>query len=131
MMITAQTWARRSTCLRRRVGAVIAQDHRIISQGYNGAPSGKPHCTYETCNEHNPCNNTVHAEINAIAFAARYGISTEGATIYTTLAPCLECSKAIINSGIKKVIYESPYRDESGINLLKESGIDTKMYLEL
>jgi len=123
LMSTAGIWARRSTCLRRKVGAVIAQENRIISQGYNGAPSGKPHCTPETCNDDNPCTNTVHAEINAIAFAARYGISVEGATLYTTLAPCLNCSKAMINSGIKKVVYLDTYRDLSGIELLRDSGV--------
>lgn len=123
LMEMAITASRRSTCLRRNVGAVIALDGRPLSLGYVGAPSGQPHCTPEVCNESAPCERTIHAEANAIAFAARKGIALEGSELYTTVSPCVSCAKLIINSGIKKVWYLEEYRDQAGINLLHRSGI--------
>lgn len=119
----ARVEARQSTCLRRQVGSVIALDGRIISTGYGGAPSKLPHCTPETCNDQAPCTNTSHAEANAIAFAARHGLATEGATLYTTLSPCKTCADLIINAGITRVIYETPYRLTEGLERLTQAGI--------
>ena len=125
LLSVASLVARRSTCLRSSVGAVLADEGRIISMGYNGAPSGMPHCEPETCGPSTPCERTVHAEANAIAFAARKGIVTEGATLYTTLSPCNDCAKLIINAGIKKVVYAESYRDLDPIILLAEAGIES------
>lgn len=124
MLSTAFIMSKRSTCQRAQIGAVISVDNRIISIGYNGAPSGTSHCTPETCNVENPCTRTVHAELNAILFAAKMGISTSDSTIYTTTQPCLNCSRAIINAGIKKVVYAMAYRDPSGTDLLRDSGVE-------
>lgn len=113
----------RSTCLRRQVGVVLALDGRVLSTGYNGAPSGVPHCTPEKCNAEKPCIDTIHAEANAIAFAARNGIVTKGASLFTTATPCRECAKLIINAGITEVVYDELYRDVSPIALLESVGI--------
>lgn len=116
----------RSTCLRAKVGAVIVQDNRIVSTGYVGAPSGLPHCLDVGC-EIGPdggCIRTVHAEVNAIAFAARAGIKLEGSTLYVTMSPCLNCAKLIINAGIREVVYRDEYRDPSGLKLLRQAGIE-------
>ncbi len=111
----------RSTCLRRKVGAVIVKDKRILATGYNGAPSGLPHCAELGClrerlsvpsgQRHELCRG-LHAEQNAIIQAAYHGISIKGATIYTTNMPCSICMKMIINAGIVRVIYEDGYPDE-------------------
>lgn len=116
---------KRSTCDRKKVAAIIERDGRIISMGYAGAPAGLPHCIDVGCiiDEHGGCIRTVHAEANAIAFAAKNGISTDGATLYCTMSPCLNCAKLIINSGIKEVVYKEEYRNKDGINLLKEAGV--------
>lgn len=118
----------RSTCGRKAVGAIIAKDGRIISSGYAGPPSGFAHCNSDCVSgSAGGCQRTVHAEQNAIAYAARHGISTQGATLYCTLSPCLNCSKQLINSGIIKVIYLEKYRDTSGIDLLTQVGIPCEM----
>jgi dCMP deaminase len=117
---------KRSTCDRKKVAAIIEREGRIISMGYAGAPSGLPHCIDVGCKidpDTGGCIRTVHAEANAIAFAAKNGISTEGATLYCTMSPCLNCAKLIINCGIKEVIYKEEYRNKDGINLLKEAGV--------
>lgn len=129
LMEMAITASKRSTCLRKDVGAVIARDGRVLSVGYNGAPSGQPHCTPQTCNTSAPCERAVHAEANAIAFAAKAGISTDGAELYATVSPCPYCAKLIINSGIRKVWYLEEYRDKSGIHLLTLSGIFSSQLL--
>lgn len=113
----------RSTCLRRQVGAVLTKDGRVISTGYNGAPAGVPHCTPEKCNAEQPCIDTIHAEANAIAFASRYGYSTDGTTLYTTASPCRECAKLLINAGVTEVVYDDEYRDTSPLRLLTGVGI--------
>ena len=126
MLMQAMVTSLRSTCGRRQVGAIIALDGRVISSGYAGPPSGHPHCDHRCFTASNAmggCNRTIHAEANAIAYAARHGISTTGATLYCTLSPCRECAKIIISSGIKRVCYLEAYRDLSGVNLLQESGI--------
>lgn len=123
----------RSTCLRRHVGAVIVKDNRIITTGYNGAPSGMEHCidkggcyrekmNIPSGQRHELCR-ALHAEQNAVIQAAKFGISTDGATIYITLQPCVICSKIIINAGIKRVVYKGAYPDELSIGMLNEAEI--------
>lgn len=120
LIATAFIWARRSTCDRLSVGAVIHRNGRILVQGYNGAPSGLDHCPIE--HESDECR-AVHAEQNAIAFAARHGVEVDGAEIVVTHQPCLSCARSIINSGIKSVTYVHPYRLIDGVLLLREAGI--------
>lgn len=108
------------TCERKQVGAVIIRDGRCISWGYNGAPPGLPHCKHE---DDSPCEVSTHAEANAIAFAARQGISTEGGTLFVGVSPCLDCSKLLIAAGIRAVYYREEYRDSRGLELLREAGI--------
>ncbi|WP_073837472.1 dCMP deaminase family protein [Micromonospora sp. CB01531] len=118
----AYEFAKRSTCSRLHVGAVIA-DHRgvILSSGYNGALSGEAHCNHVTRDE--PCRLAVHAEANAILWAARRGISTEGAYMYCTHEPCYECSKMIIQSGIVTVYYSETYGRNSGLENFGYCGV--------
>ena len=124
----------RSTCLRRQVGAVIVKDKRIITTGYNGAPSGTHHCTdVGTCQRielnvpsgerHELCR-ALHAEQNAIIQAANIGVSTEGATLYVTLQPCVICAKMSINAGIKKIVYKGAYPDPLSLDMLSEAGVE-------
>ncbi len=143
-MSTAYLWAARSTCSRLQVGCVIHREGRILVQGYNGAPAGLEHCDHTcTCprpeypyiNEHQeevhrmgcpapmPCTRSVHAEQNAISFAARWGVGLEGAELYCTNQPCLACAQTIINAGISRVLYAEPYRLRAGHELLEEAGI--------
>lgn len=128
LMEMAWTASKRSTCNRAHVGAVIAHDGRVISMGYAGAPAGLPHCTHENCNESAPCTRTVHAEASAIAYAARSGVAVEGATLYCTHCPCLDCAKIIINAGIKRVVYETPYRKTEGRDLLISAGLCVEQF---
>jgi dCMP deaminase len=113
---TAYLWADRSTCARLKVGCVISRDGRILVQGYNGAPAGMPHCDYP--HEPEDCL-AVHAEANAIAFAARWGVMLEGAMLTCTHQPCLNCARLIINAGISRVIFSEPYRLKDGLRLLQ------------
>ena len=117
----ARIWAENSYCKRRQVGALIVKDKMIISDGYNGTPSG-----FENVCEENDVTKpyVLHAEANAITKIARSSNSSDGATLYVTASPCLECSKLIIQAGIKRVIYSEHYRLEDGINLLKRAGIE-------
>lgn len=106
----AKVVAKRSTCDRARVGAVISKNKVILSTGYNGAPRGLPHCDdigHEIVDGH--CVRTAHAEANAIAQAAKNGIPIEGATIYQTISPCYDCFKILVNAGIKEVVYSNFY----------------------
>lgn len=128
LMGVAKLVSKRSTCTRLQVGCVIAMAGRIISTGYVGAPSGVPHCDHTNCGPDNPCQRTVHAEAGAISYAARSGIKLEGATLYCTHQPCLKCSQLIINSGIARVVYDTPYRDRSGSDLLGSVGIPVEKY---
>lgn len=128
LMGVAQVMALRATCNRLHVGAVISRQGRVISTGYNGAPSGLPHCSTETCNVEHPCTTTSHAESGAIAHAARHGIALDGATLHVTACPCLGCAKLIINSGIKRVVYLTPYRKVDGLELLGLAGIEVEYY---
>ena len=126
LMEMARAAAKRSTCSRRNVGAVIARDFRPISTGYNGAPSGMPHCNHRLDElALAGCQVVVHAEANAVAFAARYGVSTQGASLFVTLSPCETCAKLVINAGLKEVFYAETYRDQTGLDLLANAGVKT------
>lgn len=118
MGITFQV-AQRGTCDRARVGAIIVKDRRILTTGYNGAPTGLPHCDevgHLMINGH--CMRTLHAEQNAIIQAALHGVSVAGGTIYVTHQPCLTCAKMIINAGLKRVVYAGHYPDENSVAFL-------------
>lgn len=145
--------SQRSTCLRSQVGALIVRDGRIVSMGYNGPVSGMPACIYSIPPEGMKevstvrgdtlgweleldqdkirsrmcmgpgCTRSLHAETNAIAFAAKAGVSVDGCTMYCSMSPCINCAKVIVNSGIKELKYLRSYRDESGLKLLREAGI--------
>ncbi len=117
-MRIARVVASRSTCLHRHVGAVIVKGKQIVSTGYNGAPAGQPHCLDIGCaregvpsGQRSELCRGAHAEQNAINFAARFGISIEGATLYTTHFPCSWCAKSIVNAGIRRVVYAEDYPD--------------------
>ena len=130
-MDTAWRWAAEGTCQRLRVGAVLALDERTVATGYNGAPSGLPHCTHDLSASFDPedrCKNAVHAEANVIAFAAKYGRSTNGTTLYITHAPCYACSGLLISSGIRRVVFDRYYRSTEGISQLDRAGIDVTSY---
>jgi len=126
--------AERSTCNRAKIGAVIVKDRSIISTGYNGAPAGLPHCTEVGCliytsinpdgEEEQNCFRTIHAEINAIAQAAKHGVSIDGADIYITASPCYHCLKVLINVGIKNIYYLKPYKIEKIKELLEQSKVN-------
>lgn len=116
----------RATCLRRKVGAVIVKGKQIVSAGYNGAPQGLPHCLDIGCaregipsGERTELCRGAHAEQNAINFAARHGITIEGADIYSTHLPCSWCAKSIVNSGIKRVVYLVDYPDPQSRGIMK------------
>ncbi|MCR4440668.1 MAG: cytidine/deoxycytidylate deaminase family protein [Peptococcaceae bacterium] len=125
--------AMRSTCLRRQVGSIIVKDKRIIATGYNGAPTGLPHCAETGCmreklqipagERHELCLG-LHAEQNAIIQAAVHGISVAGGTLYTTTQPCILCSKMLINARIKRIVFAGPYPDTLSLSLLKSAGIE-------
>lgn len=130
MIMQALVTSMRSTCGRKAVGAIIAIGARIISSGYAGPPSGFPHCDPEcrqTSTLQGGCTRTIHAEQNAIAYAAREGIATLGATLYCTDSPCEVCAKILINTGISRVVYLRPYRDTTGIQLLQKAHIQCEM----
>lgn len=147
MMGTAELWAENATCSRLHVGCVMAKGDRIMVTGYNGAPSGLPHCDH-VCNcdvsevtdrkpdeeffhqsfcKSGPENcKAVHAEQNAIAWAARNGVPLLGATCYTTHQPCLVCARLIVSAGIERVVYREEYRDPAGLLLLKQASLRVK-----
>ena len=118
----ARIWARNSYCKRKQVGALIVKDRMIISDGYNGTPSGFENECEDEENKTKPY--VLHAEANAITKVAKSNNSSENATLYITASPCLECSKLIIQSGIKRVVFCEKYRIEDGIRLLEKAGID-------
>ena len=123
-MRMARIWAENSYCKRRRVGALIVKDKMIISDGYNGTPSGFENVCEDENNVTKPY--LLHAEANAITKIARSGNNSNGATLYVTTSPCIECAKLIIQAGIRRVIYGEKYRIEDGINLLKRANIDVE-----
>ena len=120
----AEVWAQNSYCKRRKVGALLVKDRTIISDGYNGTPSGFENI----CEDENGVTKpyVLHAEANAITKVAKSGNSSAGATLYVTASPCMECSKLIIQSGITRVVYRDAYRLMDGIELLKRAGIDVE-----
>lgn len=124
----AKLWAENSYCQRRKVGALVVKDQMIISDGYNGTPSGFENVCEDENNVTKPY--VLHAEANAITKIARSGNSSEGATMYITASPCIECAKLIIQAGIKRVIYSEKYRIEDGISLMKKAGIEV-VYIDL
>lgn len=146
-MKIALAWSEQSTCSRMSVGCVVALDGRTLSSGFNGAPRGMPHCDHTcTCvvSEHpseakygheDDCHSgphgcvAVHAEANAIAFAARHGIALLGSTLYTTLTPCVKCAELIVNAGVARVVWRTVYRDLAGLDLVVASGISTQQVL--
>jgi dCMP deaminase len=124
--------ARRSTCLRRQVGAVLVKDRNILATGYNGAPSGVAHCLDAGClrerlqvpsgERHELCRG-LHAEQNAIIQAAKHGTNIDSSTLYCTTMPCIICSKMMINAGIRRIVFEEGYSDQLAAEMIAESGI--------
>lgn len=133
-LLIAAVVASRSTCLRRRVGAVLVRDRQILSTGYNGAPKNIVHCDEAGClraelnippgERHEICRGS-HAEINAIAQAAAAGTATRGSWLYCTHEPCVYCAKALINAGCERVIFINPYPDAFARRILQESGVES------
>ncbi|KJS20233.1 MAG: cytidine deaminase [Clostridiaceae bacterium BRH_c20a] len=131
-MEITQVVAKRSTCLRRHVGAVIIKDRHILSTGYNGAPSGLLHCLETGCirekldvprgERHELCRG-LHAEQNAIIQAAVHGVQIKGGTLYSTTFPCVLCAKMLINAGIVKIVYHGSYPDQLSLEILQEANI--------
>ena len=120
----ADIWAQNSYCQRRKVGALLVKDKMIISDGYNGTPAGFENVCEDEDNKTKPY--VLHAEANAITKVAKSNNSSAGATLYVTSSPCLECSKLIIQAGIKRVVFTENYRLEDGINLLKRANIEVE-----
>jgi dCMP deaminase len=118
----AKIWAKNSYCKRRQVGALIVKNRMIISDGYNGTPSGFENI----CEDENGLTKpyVLHAEANAITKVAKSGNSSEGATLYVTSSPCMECAKLIIQAGIKRVVFCDEYHNPDGLSLLSRAGID-------
>jgi dCMP deaminase len=133
MTITRQV-AERSTCPRAKVGAVIVRDRNILATGYNGAPAGLPHCTEVGCliyesrapggELESNCYRSIHAEINAITQAAKNGAAIAGADVYVTHSPCIQCMKVLVNTGVRTVFYERPYKLDTLGWLLASARID-------
>lgn len=137
-MAIAMIISERATCKRRKVGAVLVKDKRIIATGYNGAPAGANHCLDVGCLEvDGHCIRTVHAEASVISMCAKYGISTNDTELYVTTYPCVHCAKLLINAGVKKIYYKDDYQDnyskiffqdaEVGIYPIKEVLINDEM----
>lgn len=127
-MRMTRIWAENSYCVRRKVGAIIVKDSTIISDGYNGTPSGFENVCEDGDGITKPY--VLHAEANAITKIARSCNSSDGATLYVTASPCIECAKLIVQAGIKRVVYAEKYRLTDGIELLERAGISVE-YLEL
>lgn len=127
LMDMARTVARRGTCNRLQVGALISREGRALSTGYNGPPSGLPHCNHPDVQlpgmPTQPCEDAVHAEANVVAFAAKFGVATDGADVYVTHSPCVACARLLINAGLNQVFFRIPFRDPSGIVLLRSAGV--------
>jgi dCMP deaminase len=145
-MAVAQELSSLGTCDRKRVGAVLIKGGRCVSWGYNGAPPGLPHCDENDHGWHDPilppgiiadkikeqgCRNATHAEANALAAAARQGISTDAATLYVTVSPCLACAQLLIAAGIVRVVWAETYRDPAGSTLLERAGVEKEVLLPM
>ncbi|HUX01006.1 MAG: cytidine/deoxycytidylate deaminase family protein [Phycisphaerae bacterium] len=136
-MAIAEEVSRRSTCLRRQVGAILVVDRRILASGYNGAPSNVPHCEDVGClreemkvpsgERHELCRG-LHAEQNAMIQAAKHGVRIGGATLYTTHHPCSMCAKMAINAGIGRIVCHEDYPDDLGKRLVAESGVQLEVF---
>lgn len=120
LIAMAHVAATRSTCSRRQVGAVLARDGRVLSTGYNGAPSRLLHCVHVA---DEPCIESVHAEANALLFAARHGVASGGASLYLTDSPCYACAGLIINAGVVEVVFDREFRTTEGIARLSSAGL--------
>ncbi len=118
----AEIWSKNSYCKRRKVGAIIVKGRMIISDGYNGTPEGFENVCEDDNNITKPY--VLHAEANAITKVAKSNNSSEGATLYVTSSPCIECSKLIIQSGITRVVFSEPYRQDDGLSLLNRAGVE-------
>lgn len=125
--------AKRSTCLRRRVGAVVVRDKRILTTGYNGAPMGLPHCEEAGClrqqlnipsGQRQEICRGLHAEQNAIIQGSLHGVGLQGATIYCTTFPCVTCAKMIINTGIRRLVYSESYPDDFSEGFFRDAGVE-------
>jgi len=125
--------ARRSTCLRRHVGALLVREKRILATGYNGAPAGLPHCAEVGClrdkleipsGERQELCRGLHAEQNAIIQGALHGVSVQGADLYCTTQPCVSCAKMLINAGVGRIVYEGDYADDLSLELLEQAGVE-------
>ena len=135
-MEIAQVVSKRSTCLRRSVGAVIVKNKQILATGYNGTPKGMPHCGEVGClreqlhvpsgKNHELCRG-IHAEQNAVVQAAVHGVSVEGGTLYCTNQPCVVCTKILINAGIERIVYKDPYPDKLAEDMLAASGMKVEV----
>lgn len=127
----AELWSLRGTCNRLHVGAVLSYDGRTLVSGYNGAPPGVRHCSCAPggVDPANPCFVSVHAEANVIAYAARYGISTEGTTLYCTHSPCIDCAKLMVSAGVHRVVYVNEFKDTRGIDLLRSVDVQVEGWL--
>jgi dCMP deaminase len=138
----AEVIAKRGTCSRLQVGALFAMGGRVLVSGYNGAPAGMSHCDHECdcgypgtgglifegrhlsiCSTLKPCRIAQHAEKNAIAFAARYGVALSASTLYVTDSPCYECAMCVINAGVRRVVYPRAYRLTEGLDLLRQANV--------
>lgn len=129
LMDVARVMAKRGTCPRLQVGAIIARDDRVISSGWNGTPSGQVHC--DCTADSGSCPVSLHAEENAILYAARAGVSTLSATLYCTHSPCVRCSRMIVQAGIKRVLWANWYGGTDGADLLNDAGISTWVPIRL
>ncbi|ABR46570.1 CMP/dCMP deaminase, zinc-binding [Alkaliphilus metalliredigens QYMF] len=136
-MEMAEVVKTRSTCMRRQVGAVVVKDKRVLSSGYNGAPSGIEHCEKTGClreqlgvpsgERHELCRG-LHAEQNAIIQAAYHGVEIQGTTLYVTLQPCVLCAKMLINAGVKRLVFKGQYPDDLSEKMLTEAGIEMEKF---
>lgn len=136
MRITKEV-AKRSTCLRRQVGAILVKDKHILTTGYNGAPTGLPHCDDVGClrerlavpsGERAELCRGLHAEQNAIIQAAVHGVQIRGATVYSTTQPCILCTKMLINAGVVRIVYEGSYPDELSRSMMDEAGLEIVLW---
>ena len=138
-MEMAELVAKRATCLRRKVGAVLVKDKKVLATGYNGAPKNITHCEVTGClreklavpsgERHEICRG-VHAEQNLVAQAAIHGVKTEDSIVYCTNQPCIICTKILINAGVKKIYYKNSYADKFAEKLLNESNVELLKYEE-
>lgn len=137
-MSITEAVAQRSTCLRRKVGAVLVRDKRILTTGYNGAPTGFSHCLEAGClrqkmgiksGERQELCRGLHAEQNALVQAALHGVSVRGAVLYTTLEPCITCTKMLVNARVQEVVYQEEYPDELARVFLSEGGVKRRQWI--